>query len=78
MCVFGGEKKTTVEEVGEKDGEYKVWRLLSASPRGPSGVTEGWARGSQSHQYQSELHLHAECKEMQCEHVSSNVSNRCQ
>ena len=43
---------------------------------GGGGGAPGVSRGSQSRQYQSELYLHAGCKEMQCKHVSGSVGNR--
>ena len=45
MCVFGGENKD--RDVGRRGGEKEVSTevggLLSASPRGPPGVSKGWA-----------------------------------
>ena len=70
VCV-GKNKDREVEEVGEKEVSTELGGLLSALPRGPPDVS----RGSQSHQYQSELYLHTGCKETQCKHVSGSVSN---
>ena len=53
----------------------KLGGLLSASPGGHQVSLKDGPRGSQSRQYQSELYLHAGCKETQCKHVSGSVSN---
>ena len=79
LCVFGGENKD--RDVGRRGGEKevstKVGGLLSASPRHHQVSLKAGPRGSQSHQYQSELYLHAGCKETQCtcKRVSGSVSS---
>ena len=74
MCVFEGENKDTeVEE--EKEVSTELEGFCPLHPGGLHVSLKTGPRGFQSRLCQSDLYLHACCKEMLCKCVSSSVSN---